>query len=198
MSKLPQIPLDLTPSPKHSFDTLIVSHCNQDAVTTIKGWPNWTSPVLLLTGPTGSGKTHIGSAWALETGGMFIDNAPTHDEVKLFAVFNKALNGDIQGLLLTSEHKPAQWDIAMPDLRSRLSNTPIVSLQEHDDVILEPILRKLFEDLGRNVTADLVGYILKHHDRSVPALRDIARELDLAAQSQKVDLTKSFAAKYMR
>lgn len=198
MSKLPQIPLDLTPSPKYSFDTLIVSPCNQDAVTTIQGWPKWLSPALLLTGPSGSGKTHIGSAWAAETGGTFIDDAPTHDETKLFAVFNKALNGDIKGLLLASEHKPAQWNTSMPDLRSRLSNTPVVGLLEHDDVILEPILRKLFEDRGRSVSADLVTYILKHHERSIPALRDMARKLDLAAQSQKADLTKSFAAKQMR
>ena len=198
MSKLPQIPFDLTPSPKHNFDNLIVSPCNQDAITTIKAWPKWLSPVLLLTGPSGSGKTHIGAAWAVQTGGTFIDNASSHDEAKLFAVFNQALNGEINGLLLASEHKPQLWETAMPDLRSRLSNTPVVTLQEHDDDILEPILRKLFEDRGRMVSADLVRYILNHHDRSIPALRDITRELDLAAQSQKADLTKSFAAKQMR
>ena len=198
MSKLPQIPFDLTPSPKHNFDNLIVSPCKQDAITTLKAWPKWLSPVLLLTGPSGSGKTHIGAAWAVQTGGTFIDNASSHDEAKLFAVFNQALNGEINGLLLASEHKPQLWETAMPDLRSRLSNTPVVTLQEHDDDILEPILRKLFEDRGRMASADLVRYILNHHDRSIPALRDITRELDLAAQSQKADLTKSFAAKQMR
>lgn len=197
MNKLPQIPLDLTPTPKHSFDNLIVSACNQDAVKTIRAWPNWPSPVLLLTGPGGSGKTHIGEAWAAETGGRLIDNAASCDETELFAVFNSALNGDIEGLLLTSEDVPQSWGVEMPDLRSRLSNTPIVSLQEHDDVILEPILRKLFEDRGRAVTSSVVTYILKYQDRSVPALKNIVQRLDQAAQSQKVDVTKAFAAKQL-
>ena len=195
MSKLPQIPLDLTPTPQHSFDNLIISDCNQDAVKIIRAWPKWPSPVLLLLGPSGSGKTHIGQAWRAETGGRLVDNAASFDEAELFAIFNSALNGDIKGLLLTADEVPEHWDILMPDLRSRLCNTPIVSLKEHDDTILEPILRKLFEDRGRAVTSDVVTYILKYQERSVPALKEIAFKLDQAAQSQKADLTKAFAAK---
>ena len=197
MSKLPQIPLDLTPEPQHSFDNLIVSACNEDAVKTIRAWPKWPSPALLLIGPSGSGKTHIGQAWSVETGGRLVDNAASFDETELFAVFNAALNGDIKGLLLTADQAPQYWAINMPDLKSRLSNTPIVSLKEHDDAILEPILRKLFEDRGRAVTSDVVTYILKYQERSVPALKEIALKLDAAAQSQKADLTKAFAARHL-
>ena len=197
MNKLSQIPLDLGSSPKYSFENLILSDCNQNVVKTVNAWPNWPSPVLLIVGPKGSGKTHIGQAWHQATKEAFIDDASIVEETTLFSELNKALNGEIAGLLLAAQEAPESWAIKLPDLKSRLLNTPIAVLNDHDDKILEPILRKLFEDRGRSVTYGLVSYILKYHDRSVPALKQIARELDLAAQSQKTDLTKAFAAKYM-
>jgi len=129
VSKLPQIPFDLTPSPTYSFDSLIVSACNEDAVKTIHAWPNWPSSVLFLLGPKGK--------------------------------LNLALNGQIRGLLLADSQAPKDWSIELPDLKSRLLNVPIVSLYDHDDKILDSIVRKLFEDRGRAVTSDLVSYLLK-------------------------------------
>ena len=197
MSKLPQIPLDLTPTPHYSFDSLILGDCNEDAVKTVKAWPNWPSPILLLIGPQGSGKTHIGQAWNAMSHETFVDDADGAEEGYLFSALNSALNGQSKGLLLASQRAPKDWKTNLPDLKSRLVNTPIVSLKEHDDQILEPILRKLFEDRGRAVSSDLVTYLLKYYDRSVPALKNIARDLDLAAQSQKTDLTKAFAARFL-
>jgi len=86
----------------------------------------------------------------------------------------------------------------MPDLKSRLLNVATAVLNDHDDMILEPILRKLFEDRGRAVTTGVVTYILKYQDRSVESLRRITRALDLAAQSQKVDLTRAFTVKELK
>jgi len=198
VNALSQIPLDLSPKPKHSFDNLILSPCNKDAVTVVKSWMNWPAPILLMIGPTGSGKTHIGQAWAKDSHGTFIDDAHECDETKLFALINRALSEEGQYVLLSSHLNPAKWEIVMPDLYSRLSNVAVVVLNDHDDTILGPILRKLFEDRGRAVTADLISYILKYQDRSVESLRRVTRDLDLAAQSQKVDLTKAFAVKYMK
>ena len=86
----------------------------------------------------------------------------------------------------------------MPDLRSRLSNTPTAIIEDHDDDILEPIVRKLFKDKGRDVSQDLIEYLLKYQERSIAAQRIIANELEIAAQRQKADLTKAFAAKYLK
>jgi len=119
------------------------------------------------------------------------------DESTLFAKLNLALNGQIRGLLLADSQAPKDWSIELPDLKSRLLNVPIVSLYDHDDKILDSIVRKLFEDRGRAVTSDLVSYLLNHCDRSVLALKDIVRDLDIAAQSQKKDLTKAFAARQL-
>lgn len=152
----------------------------------------------MLIGPKGSGKTHIGQAWSIETGSVFVDNANERNEAELFTTMNQALNGDIAGLLLASRIAPQKWSVQMPDLRSRLRNTPLATLEEHDDDVLEPIVRRLFEDKGRVVSQDLIAYLLKYHERSVAAQRDIAAELENEAQRQKADITKAFAAKYLK
>ena len=175
-----------------------MSECNADAVTAVRAWPDWPAPILLLIGPKGSGKTHIGQAWAAEAHGSFVDDADQHDEAGLFAIMNAALNGDIKGLLLAARTAPTEWEIAMPDLRSRLINTPRAVLEEHDDNILEPVLRRLFEERGRQVSQGLIEYLLKYQTRTIAAQRDIAAELEVAAQAAKADLTKAFAAKYLK
>ena len=71
-------------------------------------------------------------------------------------------------------------------------------MEEHDDDILEPIVRKLFEDKGREVSQDLIAYLLQYQERSVAAQRSLTEELEIAAQRQKADLTKTFAAKYLK
>ena len=75
---------------------------------------------------------------------------------------------------------------------------PSVSLAEHDEASLEPILRELFDQAGRSVGQDVVTFILRQCERSVDVLRELVLELDVAAGSKKADLTKAFTAKYLR
>lgn len=198
MKTPPQIPLALSPEPIHSFASFLISESNASAVKAVRAWPDWPFPIMMLAGPQGTGKSHLGRAWVSETGGVFIDDASKIEETELFKVMNHALNGEILGLLIADRKMPNEWGVKMPDLQSRLSSTPIVLIEEHDDEILEPIVRKLFQDRGRNVSQDLIGYLLNYQERSVAAQRIIAAELETAAQRLKADLTKAFAAKYLK
>lgn len=190
-----QIPLNLRPDAPYSFQTFYETPSNQDALALVKAYPNWPSPILLLLGPKGSGKTHLGEAWAQAHGGQFLDDAETLDEAQLFDAINRALSGTGKGLMLAAR---MLWGAKMPDLNSRLGAIPKAQLLEPDDDSLEPILRSLFAQTGRDVSRDVVGYILKHTDRSVSALKTLVSELDLAAGSAKSDLTKAFVAKYLK
>lgn len=145
-----------------------------------------------------------GVVWTNETSGIdqksvvFFDEAEAADETQLFTQMNLALNGHIAGLLLAARSAPQAWNIQIKDLRSRLVNTPIALLSDHDDEILEPIIRKLFEDLGRDVRADVVQYLIKHAARSIDVLKPVITELDLAARAAKRDLTRAFASQYFK
>lgn len=194
-----QIPLELASGPVNTLDNFYIGRSNQDAFAALQAFPNWPSPIFLLTGPQGSGKSHLGFAWASSVDDMvFWDDADKFDETDLFTVLNRALNGEIPGLLLTSENPPQRWDISLPDLRSRLINVPVLQLSEPDEDILEPIIRKLFEDKGRDVKADLVGYIYTHYERSVPLVSKLVHDIDLAARQAKRDVTRAFVVDYLK
>lgn len=193
-----QIPLNLRPDQNYSFDNFVQTPANEAALTLVQAWPNWPSAVLRLYGPFGSGKTHLGKAWAAKTGGTFVDDADLSDEADLFNQINRALIGDIPGLLLASELSPKAWETKLPDLKSRLLAAPDVALWEPDDDSLEPIVRALFAQAGRDVRQDVVIYILKHSDRSIEALKGLVFGLDKAAQAEKRDVTKAFTAKYLK
>ena len=190
-----QIPFNLRPEPAYNFDNFTQTASNLEALKIVKAWPNWPSAVLLLLGPSGSGKTHLGQAWASQSNGaIFIDDAERQDETWLFDQINQALNGQISGLMLAARDI---FTPAMPDLRSRLNAMPKAVLKEQDDEALEPILRHLFAQTGREVSKDVVDYILKFSDRSVNALRALVSALDIEAGAAKTDVTKRFVSRYL-
>jgi len=193
-----QIPFNLRPDGNQAFSNFHVFAGNQAAVDMLRARDRWPSGALLLLGPAGSGKTHLGQAWREEFSGEFIDDAHLVDETTLFDAINRALSGQTTGLLLSSSVSPKDWGVDMPDLNSRLLAMPTLTLDEHDETSLEPILRTLFEQVGRVVTLDVVTYILRYSERSVEALRELVHDLDIEAGSKKADLTKAFVAKFIR
>src|SRR5919109_3020914 len=69
-----QLPLDLVHPEGRSRDHLVVSEANQAAVALIDRWPDWPSPVVVLAGPTGSGKSHLGAIWREMSGALALDH----------------------------------------------------------------------------------------------------------------------------
>ena len=193
-----QIPLNLRPDARQSFSNFHVGEGNKAAVTLLGARERWPSAAVLILGPEGTGKSHLGQAWQSETGGEFIDDAHNVDERDLFDAINRALAGQISGLVLASSRPPTEWGVTLPDLKSRLGAMPTLTLAEHDEASLEPILRDLFDQAGRSVGQDVVTYVLRYCERSVEALRELVLELDVEAGSKKADLTKAFVAKYLR
>lgn len=203
MTQLPisgQIPLNLRPDPVYDFENFIETQSNLDALTIVQAWPNWPSAALWLLGPSGSGKTHLGTAWAEKNrisgtdDVVFIDEAQKANETYLFDIINRALSGEIAGLIIAA---PDIFIPAMPDLASRLNAMPKAVLRDHDDADLEPILRHLFAQQGRDISRDVVEYILKYTDRSVAALRSLIIDLEVSASAAKLDITKRFVAKFL-
>lgn len=212
-----QIVLDLTPDPDFTFETFIETEDSQPVLALLKRWPDWPAPILCLVGPEGSGKSHLGNAWAAHVGAsvlradhatppsriaadrpVFMDDADACSETHLFTWMNLALNGRIAGLLIATRKAPAQWYVGLKDLASRLKNVPTATLEEPGDEVLIPVLRKIYSDRGRRVSDELIEYLLKYQDRSIGSMRSLAHELDASAAASKRDLTKAFAAKYLK
>ena len=46
---------------------------------------------------------------------------------------------------------PPIWEVALPDLRTRLAITPIARIQQPDDELFRAIIRLLFADRGLHI-----------------------------------------------
>ncbi|MBM3609172.1 MAG: hypothetical protein FJX29_12110, partial [Alphaproteobacteria bacterium] len=59
-----QLPLELRLSPRYGREDFLVSPCNELAFNLFEAWPAWPGNMVLLRGPAGSGKSHLGAIWA--------------------------------------------------------------------------------------------------------------------------------------
>jgi chromosomal replication initiation ATPase DnaA len=207
-----QLPLDLGHEPGYSRDDLIVSATNMAAVDIVDRWPGWISPVVILAGPTGSGKTHLAAVWKAEsgaivvdarnigsvagkTGPFLIDDIGTEpiDEAGLFHLINSVRQNGT-GLLMTSRAWPVQWPVTLPDLASRLKAATTVEIGEPDDTLLAGVLYKLFADRQIAIEPNVISFLVSHMERSLSTANRIVERLDREALEKKSRITRALAA----
>jgi chromosomal replication initiation ATPase DnaA len=198
---------------ERSPDTLVVAEANRDAAKLLTDWTAWPRGVLALAGPRGSGKTHIALAWALEAGArqlpaaagpdegaaafresggrIVIDDAHAErDEAMLWRVLDLAA---AQGgaVLLVGQTPPAAWDVALPDLRSRLAAAPVARLKEPDEALMAVVLRRICREQFIQLSDDAARYLVRRLPRTFAAARAWAAALDqeLVRGARPVSLT---------
>ena len=210
-----QMPLDLALNPKLSRDDIIVGKSNRAAVAIVDLWPAWRSPIVVLAGPNGSGKTHLAQAWAGKAHALALNAAELAsftipaassqaflvedigeaalDEAALFHLANSVRQHG-GSLLLTSKLRPSSWSFALPDLNSRLQSATIVEIAEPDDALLLAVLAKLFADRQVIVEANVSEYLVTRMERSFSEAVRIVDLLDALALEKKARITRALAA----
>lgn len=75
-----QIPLPLPHNEAMSADDFLVTSSNREAAVWISKWPAWPAHGFILTGPAGSGKTHLMKLWLSLSGGKQLSHAHLRNE----------------------------------------------------------------------------------------------------------------------
>ena len=214
-----QLTFDLAlPPPTYAREDFVVAEGNREALAWLDRWPDWPAPALALSGPAGSGKTHLGRIWAArasalvvegadlkgksvpdlaalstEFAAIMIDHADKAPERALFHLYN--LMRERRGhLLLISEAPPAHWHIALPDLASRLRAAPAVAVAPPDDELLGSIILKQLGDRQLHAGAGVVQYLVSRMERSGEAARHIVAALDRRALAEGREIDRRLAA----
>lgn len=193
---------------------------NQAALELIDRWPDWPSRVVMLTGAAGSGKSHLATIWAgnsgarsiransltasgvpgaLATGAVVVEDVMPSDldEAALFHLLNLARQEGAD-VLLTARTAPAGWDLHIPDLRSRLRAIPVVTLAPPDDALLKALIVKLCMDRQLAVDEAFVVYVASRIERSFAAARRAVEQLDAEALRRGRPVTRALAVELLR
>src|SRR3546814_2007346 len=101
----------------------IVTDANAAAVRNLGQWSRGPGRASLLTGPPKSGRSHLGRIFQHWSSGDVIDDADLADEQMIFHAWNRAQELR-RPLLIIASAAPPLWQIALPDLASRLKATP--------------------------------------------------------------------------
>ncbi len=209
-----QLPLNLSHNTAQGGGDFVVAASNATAIAWLDRWPAWPGPALVLEGPAGCGKTHLGHVFAARTGGRMLaaedlavarvpdllgparvavlDTAEAAEEEAFLHLYNLLAEGGGH-LLVLSRQAPARWGIALADLRSRLLAAPVASIAAPDDALLSAVLAKLFADRQLAVGEEVILYLLAHLERSFEATQQAVAELDQAALAAHRRVTLALA-----
>jgi chromosomal replication initiation ATPase DnaA len=215
-----QLPFDLPHDPNFTEEDFLEAPSNKNALAMIRLWPDWPQRVLLLLGPRGSGKSHLGAIWARRAGARVIsardlrleilpelaaepallledaDLSPTlapPREAEMFHLLNLAAEKGVC-LLVTAEKNPDHWGLATPDLLSRLRRAPTVAIAAPDEAFLRAILVKLFYDRQIKVDETVVDFLALRLERSFEAAQKIVAALDREGLARGRPVTRPLAA----
>ncbi|WP_260580366.1 HdaA/DnaA family protein [Sphingopyxis sp. PET50] len=182
MARAPgQIALPLDWSAGGSNDgPLIVGTSNADAVRYLRHVATWPVRTAVLTGPRGSGRSLIGRLFARDTGGRVIDGHGSVSEEEMFHAWNAAQMSGVP-LLIIADAPPAEWNIRLPDLRSRLAAVPVLAIGEPDDCLARDLIEALFAQRGIALAPEVASYIVPRMERSYAMIHRIVAALDAAS-----------------
>ncbi|MBL9065500.1 MAG: chromosomal replication initiator DnaA [Sphingopyxis sp.] len=159
---------------------LIVGASNADAVRYLRHVATWPVRTAVLTGPRGSGRSLMGRLFAADTAGRVIDGHDSVSEEEIFHAWNAAQASGTP-LLIIADAPPAAWNIALPDLRSRLAAVPVLTIADPDDCLARDLIEALFARRGMALAAGVASYIVPRMERSYAMIHRVVAALDAAS-----------------
>lgn len=147
---------------------------------------NWPFRTAVLSGPPRSGKSLL-ARWFGETGqGDVIDDAQVLDEADLFHRWNRAQELG-RPLLVVGGEPP--WEIALPDLKSRLGAALQLEIGPPDDAMAAELIDALAEERALPFGHDAAAYLVPRAERSYLQLEKLVEAIDRLSLERKVPPT---------
>lgn len=190
-----QIALPLDELRGGASSSLIITPSNATAFAGLGSATNWPRHCAILVGPARSGKSLMARYFSGQ-GGTVIDNAEANSAENLFNAWNRAQESVVP-LLLISRWLPADWNIALPDLKSRLGSAMLLEIGAPDDEMVEQLLQKQLADRGAAITMDALSYVKRRIERSYAAIESFARAANAMALAENAPVNLTLVKKVL-
>jgi len=129
-------------------------------------------------------------------GGSVIDDADTVAAQVLFNAWNRAQESG-HALLLVSRWRPANWNVELADLRSRLGAALLLEISSPDDEMIEQLLQKQLADRGAAISIDALSYVKRRIERSYAAIEAFARNANALAMAESAPVNLALVKKVL-
>jgi chromosomal replication initiation ATPase DnaA len=190
-----QIALPLDELRGTGSSSLIITDANATAFAGLGNASSWPGRCAILVGPARSGKTLMARYFAAQDG-TIIDDADTSGPQVLFNAWNRAQE-EATPLLLISRWRPADWNIGLPDLRSRLGAALLLEVSAPDDEMVEQLLQKQLADRGAAISVDALSYVKRRVERSYAAIEAFARNANALAMAENAPVNLALVRKLL-
>ncbi|ROT95005.1 ATPase [Altererythrobacter sp. FM1] len=166
---------------------IVIGNANRAVADALAHPQDWPFRTAVLVGPPRSGKSLL-ARWFAGQGGEVIDGVDTCDETEVFHRWNRAQESGTP-LLLVSDSDP--WEIALPDLRSRMGAALHLQMGVPDDMMVEELLWAHAEARGLALGEGAPTYLVPRLERSFAGIEVLVATIDRLSLERKVPATLS-------
>ncbi|HBQ92483.1 ATPase [Erythrobacter sp. HI0019] len=183
-----QIALPLIPAGAGEPSSIVIGSGNRAVVEALAAPASWPFRTAILHGPPRAGKSLFARWFAAQQAGEAIDDAETLDETAIFHRWNRAQESGIPLLLVVGD---GGWDIALPDLRSRMGAALQLEIGPPDDALATDLMLSHAAQRGLVLGEGAPAYLVPRMERSYAAIEKIVGEIDRLSLERQVPATLS-------
>lgn len=167
---------------------IVVGNANAHVAEALVRPESWPFRTAVLLGPPRSGKSLFARRFAESGRGEAVDDAHRIEETELFHRWNRAQEDGVPLLVVGGE---PPWQIALPDLRSRLGAALQLEIGVPDEAMAAELLQAHAERLGLLMGADATDYLVPRSGRSFADVEKLVAAIDRLSLERKVPATQS-------
>lgn len=180
------LPLDMRRA--GGADRIVVGAANRQVIDALARPETWPFRTAVLAGPPRSGKSLLAQWFAAQGSGDAVDDADQLDETVLFHRWNRAQQDGRPLLLVAGDNG---WDIALPDLRSRLGAALQLSIATPDDDMVSDLILAHAHQRGLALGEGALTYLVPRATRSFADIERLVAMIDRLSLERKAPATLS-------
>jgi hypothetical protein len=194
-----QIALPLSGRGPAGAQRIVIGAANAGVIEALQNPARWPFHVAVLTGPPRSGKSLL-ARWAQSLPGAdgleVIDDAERADETDLFHRWNAVQQGGSRegGVLLlvaNGGEENGGWNIALPDLASRIGGSLQLAIGAPDDAMAGALIHAHAEQRGLSLPDAAAEYLVPRTTRSFAGIEALVTAIDRISLERQVPATMS-------